>query len=78
MAKYSDDFTLQIRSEGKTLTWRELGLKHKLSQNQVHYLLHKRKLKINRGPKKPPPKQNSNYVSKFWEDFNALFRKIGL
>jgi hypothetical protein len=78
MAKYSDEFTLQIRSDDKTMTWRELGEKYKLSHNQVHYLLHKKKLTINRIPKKPPPKQSSNYVSKFWEDFNALFRKIGL
>ena len=46
MTKYSDEFALQIRSESKYMTWKALSLKHKLSSNQVNYLLHKKRLTI--------------------------------
>jgi phage antirepressor YoqD-like protein len=92
MTKYSDEFTLQIKSDDKTMTCREISKKYRLTKNQVNYILYKKKLTINRTPKyldideqdlpradvKPPTKQESNYIRKLWGDFSTLFRKISL
>jgi orotate phosphoribosyltransferase-like protein len=72
MTKYSDEFMLKIRSDDKHMTHNALAEKYKLSKNQIRYLIYQKKLTINKPTQKPQPKKSG-----FWEDFNALFRKIG-